>query len=266
MTNPTKKPVALVTGSGRGIGAAIALAVAREGYSVVVNSRTADPARREHGAYAVLAEIEAAGGSGIVVKGDISSPADREALLGETLEAHGRIDLLVNNAGIAPSVRTDILEADEASFDHIMGVNLKGPYFLTQIVANKMIELKNQGVIKAPRIAFVTSISAFATSTNRGEYCVSKAALSMTSALFADRLGGEDIPVVEIRPGVIATDMTSGVREKYDTLIDQGIFPQRRWGQPDDIARLVCALARGAFDYSTGAVIDVSGGFNLKRL
>lgn len=266
MSNVSARPVALVTGSGRGIGRAIALALAAEGHAVAINSRTADAARRDKGAYEVLDAIERTGGAACVAQGDIASADDRARIVGATLAAFGRIDLLVNNAGIAPAVRADILEAGEESFDHLIGVNLKGPYFLTQMVARKMIELKEQGIAPKPRIAFVTSISAFTASTNRGDYCISKAGLSMAAALFADRLGAHDIPVVEIRPGVIATDMTAGVKEKYDRLIAEGIFPQRRWGVPEDIARVVAAFARGAFDYSTGAVIDVSGGFNLHRL
>jgi len=262
----SEKRVALVTGSGAGIGRAIALALAADGYAVIVNSRSADPAVTDRGAYEVKKSIEGAGGTAEVVRGDVSSAEDRGRLIDFAEERFGRLDLLVNNAGVAPTERADILIATEESFDRLIGINLKGPYFLTQLAANAMIRYKLAGIVPAARIAFITSISAFTSSTSRGDYCLSKAALTMASALFADRLGEYDIPVVEIRPGVIATNMTSGVKGKYDNLIAQGIFPQRRWGQPGDIARVVSAVGRGDFDYSTGAVVDVSGGFNLHRL
>ncbi|MDK2971399.1 MAG: 3-oxoacyl-[acyl-carrier protein] reductase [Candidatus Sumerlaeota bacterium] len=262
----SKKRVALVTGSGAGIGRAVALQLARDGYLVVVNSRSADPAITDRGAGEVKATIEREGGEADIVRADVSSAQDRQRLLDTIDERHGRLDLLVNNAGVAPNVRADILDAGEESFDRLIGINLKGPYFLTQLAAKRMIGYKQAGVVEKARIAFVTSISSFTASVNRGDYCISKAGLSMAASLFADRLGEHDIPVVDIRPGVIATDMTSGVKEKYDALIAGGIFPQRRWGQPEDIARAVSAFARGDLDYSTGAVIDVSGGFNLHRL
>lgn len=266
MGTRSERPVAIVTGSARGIGRAIAIRLAEEGYAVVVNGRSADPSATEKGAYEVLARLREAGGDGIAVAADISKAEDRERLVALALEAYGRIDMLVNNAGIAPSVRADILHAEEDGFDRLVAVNLKGPYFLTQRVAREMIRLKSEGAIPAARIVFVTSISSFASSTNRGDYCISKAGLSMACSLFADRLGGHDIPVVEVRPGVIATDMTAGVQAKYDAMIEEGVFPQRRWGQPGDIARVIGAIARGDFDYSTGAVVDISGGFNIKRL
>ncbi len=262
----SSKPVALVTGSGAGIGRAIALQLAGDGYHVVVNSRSADPAVRDKGAFEVLDRIVSEGGTGDVVRADISSASDRERLVAEIAEKCGRIDFLVNNAGVAPKVRADILEATPESFDHVVGINLKGPYFLTQLVANRMVDWKRDGVVARPRIVFVTSISSFTSSTTRGDYCISKAGLTMAAALFADRLGEHDIPVIELRPGVIATDMTAGVTEKYDKLIAEGIFPQRRWGRPEDIALAVSAVGRGSFDYSTGTVIDISGGFNLHRL
>ena len=266
MTTPIDKPVALVTGSARGIGRAIALHLASLGHAVLVNGRNPDPADRAKGAYEVLDAIEAAGGVAHVVRGDVSVPADRESMVAAALERFGRLDLLVNNAGVGPRERTDILEASPAIYDEVLDVNLKGPYFLTQLAAKAMIECQKAGIVARPRIAFITSISVFASSTNRGEYCISKAGLAMAAQLWADRLGEFDIPVIEIRPGVIATDMTFGVKEKYDKLIADGIFVQKRWGQPDDIARAVGAFARGDLDYCTGAVIDVSGGFQLKRL
>lgn len=261
-----EKPVALVTGSGRGIGRSIAIELGREGYAVLLNSVSANPAETESGAYEVKATIEGMGGIAEVFRGDIGSDKDRSDMV-EFADTHfGRIDLLVNNAGVAPKERLDMLEASAESFDRIIGINLKGPYFLTQMVANRMIGYLRDGIIPRARISFITSISSFTSSTNRGDYCISKAGLTMAAALFADRLGEYDIPVIEVRPGVIATRMTSTVTEKYDELIDDGIFPQRRWGQPEDVARVVAAFGRGDLDYSTGTIIDVSGGFNLHRL
>jgi NAD(P)-dependent dehydrogenase (short-subunit alcohol dehydrogenase family) len=178
----------------------------------------------------------------------------------------GRIDLLVNNAGIAPAQRADLLDASEESFTRLIDVNLRGPYFLTQAAARWMIELRKTGTIERGRIAFVTSVSAYAASVNRGDYCVAKAGLSMAAQLWAARMAEFDIPVIEIRPGIIATDMTAGVKEEYDKLIAEGLLPQHRWGTPEDVARAVSAFARGDLDYSTGVAIDVSGGFQIRRL
>lgn len=260
------KPVALVTGSGRGIGRGIALKLAADGFHVVINSVSADPTKTETGAYEVKATIEKAGGSASVFKADVSSATDRAAMLDFVKTELGRLDLLVNNAGIAPRERRDLLEATEESFDELIRVNLRGPYFLTQAAANFMIGLQKAGKIPAARICFVSSISAYTASINRGEYCVSKAGIAMAVSLFADRLAEFNIPVIEIRPGVIATDMTSGVKGKYDNLIAGGLLPTKRWGEPEDVAKLVSAFGRGDLDYSTGVAIDVSGGFNLRRL
>jgi NAD(P)-dependent dehydrogenase (short-subunit alcohol dehydrogenase family) len=200
------------------------------------------------------------------MQANIAEAADRQRLIDEIVPKFGRIDLLVNNAGMAPRQRLDILETSEISYDEVMTVNLKGPFFLTQQVARVMIEQLQQGVITAPRIVNIGSISAYTSSPNRGEYCLSKAGMSMMTALFADRLAEYGINVYEIRPGVIATDMTSGVKEKYDRLIDEGLTPIRRWGQPDDIGRAVVAIAEGYLPFSTGEVINVDGGFHLHRL
>ncbi|MEI8195678.1 MAG: 3-ketoacyl-ACP reductase [Phycisphaerae bacterium] len=263
----TDKRVALVTGAARGIGRAIAARLAREGYAVVINSISPPPASGEPGpAETLLAEIKAAGGTGWIIRADISQSTERKRLLSEIAAQCGRLDLLVNNAGVAPTERRDMLEASEESFDRLVGINLKGPYFLTQLAARYMTELKSQGVITKGRVCFVTSISAYVTSTNRGDYCISKAGLSMAAALWADRLAEFDIPVIEVRPGVIATDMTAGVKQKYDKLFADGVFPQKRWGTPEDVAGVVGAFGRGDLDYSTGVAIDVSGGFQLKRL
>jgi NAD(P)-dependent dehydrogenase (short-subunit alcohol dehydrogenase family) len=255
----SEQRIALVTGSGRGIGRGIALQLAQDGYTVIVNGVSEAPSLE------TKKQIEAAGGRAEVVRADIGSGEGRACII-EAVDALGRLDLLVNNAGVAPNVRADMLDAGEESFDRLIGINLKGPYFLTQALAKRMIEWKAQGVVTHPRIAFITSISAYTLSTNRGDYCISKAGLSMAATLFADRLAEYDIPVIEIRPGIIETDMTAGVKGKYDAMLAEGVFPQRRWGTPADVARLVGAFARGDLDYSTGAAIDVSGGFNLRRL
>lgn len=255
------KQTALVTGAGRGIGRGIAVALAEKGWNVVINYRGNAVAATE-----TVGLVEDAGGNGLAVQANIAEAADRQRLIDETVQKFNRIDLLVNNAGMAPRQRLDILETSEASYDEVMTVNLKGPFFLTQQVARMMIEQQQQGIIIEPRIVNIGSISAYTSSPNRGEYCLSKAGMSMMTALFADRLAEHGINVYEIRPGVIATDMTSGVKEKYDRLIDDGLTPIRRWGQPDDIGRAVVAIAEGYLPFSTGEVINVDGGFHLHRL
>jgi NAD(P)-dependent dehydrogenase (short-subunit alcohol dehydrogenase family) len=258
--------VAIVTGGSRGIGRGIALALAREGFAVVVNY-----ASNRDAALGVQKEIEAGGGRALLVRGDVSSAADRQRIVSETLGALGRIDLLVNNAGIAPAVRADILDAGEESFDRLINVNLKGPYFLTQLVAREMIRLSQDSRLSTqdyrPKIVNVTSVSAYAASVNRGDYCIAKAGLAMTTQLFAARLAEHGINVYEIRPGVIETDMTGPVKAKYDELIfDKGLTPIRRWGQPDDVGRAVVAIAKDLLPFSTGEVINVDGGFHMRRL
>jgi NAD(P)-dependent dehydrogenase (short-subunit alcohol dehydrogenase family) len=258
------RPVSLVTGAGRGIGRGIAIELAKLGHAVVVNYAGNAGAAEE-----CLRLVREAGGDGITAQADVSVSADRERLVQETLDAYGRIDMLVNNAGVAPTVRADLLEASEESFDRLIDINLKGPYFLTQIVARRMIEQIRRGDVCGfgpPRIVTVTSVSAYTASVNRGDYCVAKAGLAMMTALYAARLAEYGVNVYEIRPGVIATDMTEGVKEKYDRMIEQGAWPIRRWGQPEDVGRAVAAIARGDFPYSTGEVINVDGGFHLRTL
>jgi len=255
------QPTALVTGASRGIGRAIALELAKAGYAVAANYRQ-DRAAAE----SLEQEIRNRGGRCELAQADISESADRQRLV-EFCEQHfGRLDLLVNNAAQAPKVRRDMLEASEESFDHMMAVNLRGPYFLTQRAANWMLRQLAEKAIPIGRIVFITSLSAYTTSTNRGDYCVSKAGLSMTAALFADRLASSGIVVLEIRPGIILTDMVAPVKEVYDKKIAEGLVPQRRWGYPEDVARAVRAVAEGHFDFSTGAQIEVSGGWQLRRL
>lgn len=258
--------VALVTGSGHGIGRGVALRLAADEFLVVVNGVSGDPANTEDGAYEVKHTIEAAGGKAEVCLADISDAAGRARLVEHIAARHGRLDLLVNNAGVAPKQRFDILEATEESFDRLIGINLRGPYFLTQALANRMIAWQQAGIVETPRICFVTSISAYTSSINRGDYCISKAGLSMAAKLFAHRLGEYGIPVIEICPGIVATRMTSAVQEKYDKLIAEGLLLTKRWGVPEDTAKLVSAFARGDLDYSTGERIEVGGGFGVTRL
>ncbi len=253
---------ALVTGASRGIGRAIATALGRQKFNVVVNY-----ARNAAAAQEVAAEIRSAGGQAHPVQADIASTADRARLVAESVKAFGRIDLLVNNAGIAPDVRADLLEAGEESFDKLINTNLKGPYFLTQLVARQMIAQPAGEQGAGGKIVTVSSISAYTASVNRGDYCIAKAGLSMLTQLFAARLAEHGINVYEIRPGVIQTDMTGPVKAKYDKLIFEGdLTPIKRWGQPDDIGKAVVAIATDLLPFSTGQVLDVDGGFHLRRL
>jgi 3-oxoacyl-[acyl-carrier protein] reductase len=263
---PNNRPVALVTGASRGIGRAITLELARAGYDVMLNYRSNESAAQE-----ASAEAQAAGGSAAkmsICRADVALKAEREELLAATKQEFGRLDLLVNNAGIAPDKRVDLLSAEEQSFDHLIAVNLKGPYFLSQAAAKWMIEQKSgaQTSDYSPAIVNISSVSAYAASPERADYCVSKAGLSMMTKLFAARLAGEGINVYEIRPGIIETDMTGGVKEKYDRLIDEGLTPIKRWGTPEDVGRAVAAIALGSLRFSTGEVINVDGGFHLRRL
>lgn len=261
MSEVANEQVAIVTGASRGIGRGIATALGAYGWTVVINYRGNTVAAQE-----AADEVSAAGGSALIVQADIGVAADRDHLVNATLEKHGRLDLLVNNAGMAPRQRTDLLATTEASYDEVMDVNLKGPFFLSQRVANAMIEQLQGGVIGQPKIINIGSLSAYTASVNRGEYCISKAGMGMMTALFAERLAEYGILVYEVRPGVIATDMTSVVKERYDALIDGGLTPVKRWGQPDDVARAVLAIVQGYLPFSTGEVINVDGGFHLRRL
>jgi NAD(P)-dependent dehydrogenase (short-subunit alcohol dehydrogenase family) len=255
------QPVALVTGGSRGIGRAICLKLGALGYGVVVNFVS-----RRDAADEVVAQIEAAGGRAIAVKANVAVAADRERLLASALEHFGRLDVLVNNAGIASPGRKDLLEATEAGWDEVFAINLKGPFFLTQLTARKMIELVHAGAVPEGKIINISSVSAYTASVNRGDYCMSKAALSMMTWLFAERLASEGITVFEISPGVIETDMTGPVHLKYEKLIAEGLTPIRRWGQPDDVARAVEAIVRGYFPFTTGERLNVDGGFHMRRL
>jgi NAD(P)-dependent dehydrogenase (short-subunit alcohol dehydrogenase family) len=201
-----------------------------------------------------------------IVRADVADLEDGRRLLDATIERHGRLDIWINNAGIAPERRQDVLETTPESWDRLLATNLKGPFFLTQAVANAMIGLIAAGTVKEPQVVFISSISSTFASVNRAEYCVAKAGLSMAAQLFAVRLAGEGIRVYEIRPGLIDTEMTRTVHDLYSTRIAEGLTPIRRWGTPDDVGRAVAAIAQGAFPYSTGATLDVDGGLNLRVL
>jgi len=268
MKGNQNRPVAIVTGGSRGIGKGIAIELAGLGFDIVINhfDFTADGKPDEMTALKTSEDIIAKGGRYIIQRGDISKPSDREALVKAVKDQFGRCDMLVNNAGVAPSKRADLLEATEESFDRVLNINLKGPYFLTQAIAKWMIEQKKLLPERSYRIVNIGSMSSYTSSTARGEYCISKAGVSMMTMLYADRLAEFGIGVFEIRPGIIATDMTSVVKEKYTQLIAEGLTPIKRWGQPEDIAKAVGAIAEGKLDFSTGQVINVDGGFHLRRL
>ena len=255
------KRVALITGGSRGIGYGIALQLAQNGFDLAINGVRDETAVKD-----AIEDLRKAGANVLYCQGDVSSTQDRKKVLQHIKDHFGRLHVLVNNAGVAPKERRDILETTEESFDRLIATNLKSSYFLSQQVANWMIEQKKEDASFQSCIINVSSISASVASVNRGEYCVSKAGLSMVTQLFAVRLGEFDIPVYEVRPGVIYTDMTAGVKEKYDKLIDEGLCVQKRWGYPEDVGKAVSALALQNFPYSTGQVIIVDGGLTLPRL
>ena len=244
------KKVALITGVASGIGRASAEILLKNGYAVVGLSRRPEMENPLEGDF-------------LYVSGDVSSTEDRVRFVQTAKERYGRIDVLVNVAGVAPKVRADLLTMTEESYDYVMNINTKGTMFLTQLAANEMI--KNEGDQKGS-IVNISSLSAYTSSTNRGEYCISKAGVSMITKLFADRLAEYGIMVNEVRPGIIATDMTSKVQEKYDNLIEGGLLPIKRWGKPEDIASAVYTLCSGALPYMTGQSLDVDGGFHIRRL
>jgi 3-oxoacyl-[acyl-carrier protein] reductase len=259
-------PVILVTGASRGLGRGIALKLSESGYSVVINY--ADNAKAAEKTVAECHQRKTSAAQRfIALQADIGRADDRLHLVDGILRQLGRIDALVNNAGIAPRDRADILEATEASFEEIIRINLQGPYFLTQRIAKYWLTQKPTPFLKAGfTVIFVTSISAETASTNRGDYCISKAGLSMAVKLWATRLASSRIHVFELRPGIMLTDMTAGVKEKYTGLIAEGIVPQQRWGTPEDVGLAAAALLNGSFPFSTGSVIDIDGGFHIKRL
>ena len=255
------KQVALITGGTRGIGLGIAKELAKEGIHLAVSGMRAEDQVEE-----VLDELRTPGVEVIYCRGDVGEARDRQAVIEKVRDTYGQLNFLVNNAGIAPRQRLDLLEATEESFEYVLKTNLQGPYFLSQSAANWLIEQKQGDPEFFGSIINISSISATVASVNRGEYCVSKAGMAMMTRLFAARLGEHDIPVYEIRPGVIETDMTAGVKEKYDRLFREGLSPQARWGKPSDIGKIVKALVTGLLPYSTGEVIMADGGMTIPRL
>lgn len=257
----TARPAALVTGGTRGIGLGIARELARGGWDLLLSGLrpAADVAP-------VIEDLQALGSQVSYVVADISQAAARGTLVDEVRSRHGAVHALVNNAGRGPRVRADLLDASEESFEEIVRTNLQGPYFLTQAIARDMLDRAGRDAAFRAAIVFVTSVSAEMASINRGDYCVSKAGLAMTARLFATRLAPAGIPVYDVRPGIIATDMTAGVRETYDRRIAEGLVPEGRWGQPGDVGRTVAALLRGDVPYATGTVIHVDGGLSIPRL
>ena len=258
----TGRPAALVTGSRKGIGFACARLLAENGYRVIFSGSTP-----EDQLGAVRDEIAGLPNHCRYLACDISRPEDRTRIFQEILSREGRLDVLVNNAGVAPLVRQDLLETSEESFDRVLGINLSGTFFMCQEAARHMLARKEtMPAGYAPRIINISSVSAYASSTNRAEYCISKAGISMVTALFAHRLAGAGIPVFEIRPGIIDTDMTAGVHDKYQQMIRGGLLPIRRFGRPEDVARMVLAACSGLLDYTTGQVLHADGGYHLRRL
>lgn len=246
---------ALITGGSRGIGLGIATHLAQRGFDLAING-----VREPEAVADTVAELKSYGGEVIYCRADVGDAGQRAVMLQQVTDHYGALHVLVNNAGVAPKERKDILETTEESFDRLMNMNLKGAFFLTQAAANIMIKQQQGCIIN------VSSISATVASVTRGEYCISKAGLSMMTQLFAVRLGAYGIPVYEVRPGIIATDMTAGVKEKYDQLIGNGLLVQPRWGLPDDVGKAVAMLAAGELPYSTGQVIMIDGGLTLPRL
>lgn len=255
------KKVALITGGTRGIGLGIAVELAKAGFNLALNGQ-----RDETEVRSVLEDLREMNTEVAYFRGDVSVGEDRFRMLDAVIQRFDRINVLVNNAGIAPPERMDILYATEENFEYVMNVNLQGPYFLTQLVANKMIETKRSEPEEFYCIINVSSVSATIASVNRGEYCISKAGIAMATRLWASRLGEFDIPVYEIQPGVIRTDMTSGVQEKYDRLFQSGLAIQQRWGLPEDVGKVAASMASGSMPYSTGQVVRVDGGMSIPRL
>ena len=255
------KKVALITGGSRGIGLGIAKALAQAGFDLAING-----VRNEEDAKGALDELRAMGADVLYCQGDVGGAQSRQGIIDKIKSHFGRLNILVNNAGVAPKERRDILEATEESFDYVVNTNLKSSYFLSQTAANWMVAQKGADENFEAAIINVGSISATVVSINRGEYCIAKAGMSMATQLFAVRLGEYNIPVYEVRPGIVATDMTAKVTEKYDKLIAEGLTVQQRWGLPEDVGKAVAALSTGSFPYSTGQVIMVDGGMNIPKL
>jgi NAD(P)-dependent dehydrogenase (short-subunit alcohol dehydrogenase family) len=255
------RKTALITGGSRGIGLGIAVELAKAGFNLAINGL-----REQKIIQPILDGLKMFGARVIYAQGSVANKADRQQIFDTVISEFGALNVLVNNAGIAPRERKDILEATEDIFDEVLTTNLKGPYFLTQLFANHIIQQKKENSEFSGCIINVSSVSASVASVNRGEYCISKAGIAMATKLWAARLGEFDIPVYEIQPGVIKTDMTSGVTEKYDRLFEQGLSIQKRWGTPEDVGKVAAAMATGMLPYSTGQVVMVDGGMTVQRL
>jgi len=262
----TDSPVALITGASRGIGRAIAIELAAQGFDIAATARVPRDAAQAHPLDEVGARVAQHGRRWLPIEADVSNLDGHAGVVEQVDGAFGRLDVFVSNAGVAPERRMDVLETTPESFDRVMGTNLRGAFFLAQRAARYMLHRRAAIAGFRPRLVFIGSVSAEASSPSRAEYCISKAGLSMAARVLADRLSGDGIPVFEVRPGIIRTDMTAPVQERYDAAIADGLVPQGRWGEPEDVARAVAALARGDFDYSTGLVVDVGGGLMMPRL
>ncbi len=260
MPTSTKR-VALITGGCRGIGLGIAKALAQESYNLTVNGL-----REESQVTEAIESLQNLGAEVLYCRGDVASTADRKSIIDATRERFGRLDVLVNNAGVAPLAREDVLYASEESYDRVMSINLKGPHFLTQLAAQWMVEQHHADLSFRGVIINITSVSATEASINRGEYCISKAGLAMATQIWAHRMAEFGVPVYEIRPGVIHSDMSGQVREKYDRLIANGLTVENRWGEPEDVGRAAAVLARGELTYATGNVLKIDGGLTIRRL
>jgi 3-oxoacyl-[acyl-carrier protein] reductase len=256
-----RKRVALVTGGSRGIGRGIAECLADSGFDLAING-----VREAAHVAETIAALEKRGAAVEYCQGDVSKTGDRAAMIEAVRKRFARLDVLVNNAGVAPNVRADILEATEESFDRLIAINLKGPYFLTQLAARWMVEQREADASFAGVIVNISSVSATEASINRGDYCISKAGIAMATQLWAHRLAEFGIAVYEVRPGIITTDMTAAVKEKYDKLMAEGLTVENRWGDPHDIGRAVATLARGELTYATGNILRIDGGLTLRRL
>jgi 3-oxoacyl-[acyl-carrier protein] reductase len=259
-------PVALVTGASRGIGRAVALGLAASGFDIAALAWPPADAAAPRSLEQLEGAVAELGRQCLPLRSDIADLEQHPGIIADVAQHFGRLDLLVSNAGIAPALRRDVLDVTPDSFDRVLGVNLRGSFFLAQQAARFMLEHRTGAAGIRQALVFITSVSAERSSVNRAEYCVSKAGLSMAARVLADRLAGEGILVYEVRPGIIRTDMTAPVHEKYDRAIADGLVPERRWGEPEDVARAVVALARGDFGYSTGMIVDVSGGLSIPRL
>lgn len=253
--------IALITGGSRGIGFGIAECLAKQGYDLAING-----VREEKEVSGQLKALSSYEVKVVYCRGDIGNSVERKSIVEQAYASFKHINVLVNNAGVAPKVRKDILELEEDGFDYVMDINLKGAFFLSQDVANRMLSEKRKNPQTDSCIITITSVSAEVASINRGEYCMAKAGLAMMTKLLATRLGEANIPVYEVRPGIIETDMTAGVKEKYDKLISEGLTIEKRWGKPEDIGKVVAALAKRDLPYATGQVINVDGGMNVRRL